>query len=266
MTMPVIFAPHGAPTFALAPGEAGLALSRLASRLEQPACVVVVSAHWDTDIPSLGASDHHPETIHDFRGFPKELDALSYPAPGAPEVAMAAAELLKRAGFEARPDARRGLDHGAWVPLRFMFPDASVPVVPLSIQSHLGPEHHFRMGRALRSLSDQGILIVASGNLTHNLSHYRQAALGAGATPAYVDSFRDWAWDKLERRELGELLAYRDHAPGAQEAHPEDDHLLPLFVALGAAQDDYAAERLFSGVYDFVIAMDGFVLWPSPRD
>ncbi|MEN6585087.1 MAG: class III extradiol ring-cleavage dioxygenase [Sulfuricella sp.] len=259
--LPTLFVPHGAPTFALAPGPAGQAMCDWACRIEKPRAVLVVSAHWDTAEPCLGAA-MRPETIHDFWGFPDALNELGYPATGAPGVAMKAKQLLDAGGFHAALDHERGLDHGAWIPLRILFPTAGVPVATLSIQSALGPRHHYRVGQALAPLAAQGVLIVASGNLTHNLSHYRPAAAGAGEPP-YVGRFQAWFWDRLVARDVESLLAYRGLAPGSVEAHPRDDHLLPLFVALGAAGPDFTAERVFKGVYENMLAMDSFAFWPS---
>jgi 4,5-DOPA dioxygenase extradiol len=259
--LPTLFVPHGAPTFVLAPGAAGAALAGVARKLPRPRAIIVVSAHWDTAVPTFGAS-LKPETIHDYSGFPRELYALRYPATGAYCAAMDARNLLEDAGIAARLDLERGLDHGAWMPLSLMYPDADVPVVPMSIQSTLGPAHHFSVGRVLAPLVGQGVLIVASGNLTHNLRHfgqYWQQPVG----PAYVGEFSDWMWRRLEAGDTDAVLAYRDSAPGAREAHPSDDHLLPLYVALGAAGEALHADRFFTGIYDNVLSMDAYAFWPQ---
>ena len=245
---PTLFLPHGAPTFALDPGPAGQAIAAFSERLEKPEAVLIASAHWNTAIPVLGSS-RRPETIHDFWGFPDQLYDLDYPAEGSPELAHRAAKLL-----EGKTEGR-GLDHGAWIPLRFLYPDASVPVVPLSIQYGMSPLHHFQMGRKLASLREDGVLIVSSGNLTHNLSHYRP---GMTEIPSYVTEFSGWFREKLNRKDLSSLLDYRKHAPGAQLAHPTDEHLLPLFVALGAAGDDFETEVIYAGVQEGMLALDAF--------
>jgi len=198
------------------------------------------------------------ETIHDFWGFPRELYALNYPATGCKE---AGAELLARlqaAGIAALGDDQRGLDHGAWIPLQLMFPDADVPVIPLSIQTHLGPSHHLAIGRALAPLVAEGFLILASGNLTHSLRDFQLVSVQGKAVPGYVREFADWVWQRLEAGDVAALLAYRASAPDAVRAHPSEEHLLPLYVALGAAGDGYRAERLHAGVDDYVLAMDAF--------
>jgi 4,5-DOPA dioxygenase extradiol len=255
-TQPALFVPHGAPTFALRPGAAGAALSRCAASLPRPRAIVVISAHWETSIPTVGLAPRL-ETIHDFSGFPRELYDIRYPASGCPEAAREVAAALQRAGIEVAFDERRGLDHGAWVPLRLMFPDADVAVIPLSIQPHLGPAHALKVGRALAGLREQGLLVIASGNVTHNLRDYFSASR-SGTTPGYVREFADWIWHRLEQGDTTGLVDYRRAAPQAVQAHPTEEHLLPLFVALGAAGEEFTAERLHAGIDDYVLAMDAY--------
>ncbi len=172
--LPALFVGHGAPTFALDPGAAGAALAAAPDRWPRPRAVLSVSAHWNSSVPRLGGAAR-PETVHDFWGFPQPLYDLQYPAPGDPDLARRAAELLGQAGLSADIAPHRGLDHAVWIPLRLMYPGAEVPVVPMSIQSRLGPEHHLHLGQVLAPLLTQGVLLVASGNLTHNLGHWHQA-------------------------------------------------------------------------------------------
>ena len=258
---PALFVPHGAPTFALHPGAAGAAIAAAAGALPLPRAIVVVSAHWDTALPTIGFADR-PETIHDFRGFPEELYALHYPATGCREAAEEVAAAIQTAGLPVERDAGRGLDHGVWVPLRLMFPDADVPVIPLSIQSQGGPHQAYRLGQALAPLAGKGFLIVASGNVTHNLRDYQAAARSGGRTPAYVRQFADWIAARLDAGDIPALLDYRRQAPGAVQSHPSDEHLLPLHVALGAGGENARAERFHSGIDDYVIAMDAYSFLP----
>jgi 4,5-DOPA dioxygenase extradiol len=260
--LPSLFVPHGAPTFALRPGAAGAAMVRAAGSLPRPRAVIVVSAHWDTAQPTVGLASR-PETVHDFWGFPEELYSLRYPATGCREAALEVLAQLDAAGLTAVADENRGLDHGAWIPLRLMFPEADVPVIPLSIQSRLGPEHHLRLGRALAPLAARGFLVLASGNLTHNLRDYQLSALRGAAVPDYVRAFPDWIWQHLAAGDIESLLDYRRQAPDAERAHPSDEHLLPLYVALGAAGNAARAERLHAGIDDYVIAMDAFAFHPE---
>lgn len=257
MLLPSLFVPHGAPTFARRPGAAGTAMLAAVRALPLPRAIIIVSAHWDTAVPTVGFAER-PETIHDFWGFPDELYSLRYPATGCREASSEVVSAIKAAGLPVREDADRGLDHGAWIPLRLMFPDAEVPVIPLSIQSRGGPEQAHALGRALAPLAKKGFLVLASGNLTHNLRDYQLAARSNGQTPAYVRQFTDWLGERLQARDISALLDYRRQAPGAVQAHPSDEHLLPLFVALGAGGDWPLVERLHAGIDDYVIAMDAY--------
>jgi len=149
------------------------------------------------------------------------------------------------------------LDHGAWIPMRLMFPDANIPVVPLSVQSHLGPLHAYRVGQALAGLAAQNILLVGSGNITHNLRDVMAARTAGAATPDYVQTFADWVHTHMAARDVPGLLAYREQLSG-QRAHPTDEHLLPLFTAWGAAGTAAQPEAFFRGISDHAIAMDGY--------
>jgi 4,5-DOPA dioxygenase extradiol len=242
--------------FALHPGTAGAAMRALVPQLGSPRAIVVVSPHWETAMPTVGFATQ-PETIHDFGGFDPRLYEMQYPAMGSPEVAALVMDALQVAGLPALPDAQRGLDHGAWIPLRQMFPGAHIPVVPLSVQSHLGPAHAYRVGQALACLAAQNILVVGSGNITHNLRDLMGLRTQGGATPDYVQTFADWVHAHLVQRDVPGLLAYRQQLSG-QRAHPSEEHLLPLFTALGAAGADAHPEAFFRGISDHVIAMDGY--------
>jgi 4,5-DOPA dioxygenase extradiol len=261
-TLPSVFVSHGSPTLALDPGSTGPALAKLAASLPRPGAVLVASAHWETPRPSLTAA-LRPKTIHDFSGFPPPLYELRYPAPGAPAVATRARELLAASGFEAALDPGRGLDHGAWVPLRFMYPDADVPVAQVSIQPALGPEHHRRLGAALAPLASEGVLIVGSGSATHNLGEVQWRARENEGVPAWVQEFRAWLVDALARRDVAGLVDYRTRAPHAVRNHPTDEHLLPLYVALGAAGPEPTVAHVHDDVTFGVLGMDVFVMRPS---
>ncbi len=237
-------------------------MSAAASALPLPRAILVVSAHWETDVPTIGCAEHL-ETIHDFWGFPPALYDMRYAAQGNLAMAEEVSRLLRQDGLSPRLDKSRGLDHGSWIPLRQMFPAANIPVIPLSLQPGLGPQHHLRLGRALAPLLEQGVLLLASGNLTHNLTDFRTAAPGANGNPSYVGEFADWIWAHLAEGNSTALLNYRHLAPYAARAHPSEEHILPLFVALGAAGLSYTAERLYSGIADHVLAMDMFAFRPA---
>ena len=255
--LPSLFVPHGAPTFSLNPGAAGAALKMLGQTLPRPRAIIVVSPHWDTQIATVGTADRL-ETIHDFYGFPDALYAMRYPATGCREAANEVAAAIEAAGLPVRKDDQRGLDHGAWVPLRLMYPDADIPVIPLSLQSQAGVEPAYRLGQALAPLIERGFLIMGTGSMTHNLRDYQLAWRNGGRTPAYVREFADWFAARVAENDLPALLDYRQQAPAAKQAHPTDEHLLPFFVALGAAGASPDATRFHAGIDDYVIAMDGY--------
>ncbi len=254
----VLFVPHGSPMFALHPGAAGAAMQQAVRQLPTPRAIVVISPHWETPVPTVGTASRL-ETIHDFGGFDPRLFEIQYPATGCPEAAEQVVAALAAAGLPVATDARRGLDHGAWVPLRQMFPDADVPIVPLSVQHHGGPQHAYRVGQALAPLAKQGFLIVASGNVTHNLRDWQLISMTAQPTPDYVQQFADWVHAQMTGQATEALLHYRQTQPAGSRAHPRDEHLLPLFTALGAAGEGAQAEAFYRGIYDHVIAMDGYV-------
>lgn len=259
--LPTLFIPHGAPTFALRPGAAGAALAEMAGSLPRPRAIVIISPHWDTESPTVGVAEKLG-TIHDFDGFPPELYQISYPATGCPEGAHEVAAAIAAAGLPVREEASEGLDHGAWVPLRLMYPDADVPVIPVSLQSHAGAGHAYRLGEALAPLVNKGFLVIGSGNITHNLRDYMIARQNGGQTPGYVREFPEWMSSHLQSGDINALLGYREQAPGAVQAHPTDEHLLPLYVALGAAGQDAAVHRFHAGISDYVLAMDAYTFTP----
>jgi 4,5-DOPA dioxygenase extradiol len=240
---------------ALKAGEAGLAWAALGKRLGKPAAILIASAHWETNLPMVTGSAR-PDTIHDFSGFPEPLYRIRYVAPGAPQVAQKAIQLMKDHGFTAAIDGCRGLDHGAWAPLLYMYPDADVPVVQLSLQPELGTRHHLALGRALRKLEEDNVLVVGSGHMTHNLRDWMR---GQGQAAAYAAEFAEWVRERLEAHELDTLADYRSRSPHGARAHPTDEHFLPLFVALGAAKESYQPERIFKGIDSGVLAMDAYV-------
>ena len=257
MSLPTLFVPHGAPTFALRPGAAGAALVALAQQVEQPKAIIVVSPHWETREPTVGSATDL-ETIYDFGGFPGELYTLKYPAHGNGALAQQVADCLQAAGYAPRIDPHRGLDHGAWVPLRMMYPAADIPVIPLSIKAHAGAAYHYALGQALQPLTDEGFLVIGTGSITHNLRDYMVCVHNNLPTPDYVTRFADWVDRQLQSADIPGLIDYRKTAADAAQAHPTDDHFMPFFVALGAAGDNPKSERFYAGVDDLVIAMDGY--------
>ena len=259
--LPTLFVPHGAPTFALDPGAAGAVMIDTAAALPKPRAIVIISPHWDTDIVSVGSAETLA-TMHDFYGFPQALYELAYPATGSVDASHEVSAAIAKAGLPVVEMPSQGLDHGAWIPLRLMFPNAEVPVIPVSVQSHLGVQGAYALGRALAPLVDQGFLVIGSGNLTHNLGDYRIARQNGGQAPTYVHDFPNWLAEKIMQHDISALLDYRQQAPDAVRAHPSDEHLQPLYVALGAAGDALRIERLHTGVSDDVLAMDAYAFHP----
>ena len=255
--LPTLFLSHGSPMHSIEPGATGSAWAELGKALGKPAAVLIASAHWETDVPMV-TGNPRPETIHDFGGFPEALYEIRYPAPGSPDLAVRAVALLKRAGMAGGIDGCRGLDHGAWVPLRWMYPDADVPVVQLAVQPGRGTAHHVELGRALAPLRDENVLIVGSGHVTHNLRDWMQQRQRPQAQ-AYARDFAAWLKDALERGDTDALVRYRELAPGAVRAHPTDEHFLPLFVAWGAAGARGPVERVVEGLESGVLSMDSYL-------
>jgi 4,5-DOPA dioxygenase extradiol len=257
---PVLFISHGAPTFALEPGQLGPRLHALGAQLTQVKAVLVVSPHWQTRGVSV-STDAKPETIHDFGGFPARLYDLRYPAAGAPEIAERAAQLLGDAGFATKLDPGRGLDHGAWVPLYHLLPQAQIPVFQVSMPYDLTTEQSVQLGKALAPLREEGVLIVASGSMTHNLREFRQ---GVSQPAGYVQEFSEWIKTAVLANAVQPVVNYRAEAPHAQRAHPTEEHFLPLLVAMGAQSDGESAQLLAGGIEHGMLSMDSFV-WGLPH-
>jgi 4,5-DOPA dioxygenase extradiol len=241
---------------ALDGGPTAKAWRALAAGIPAPRAVLVISAHWETAAPAVTAAVA-PSTIHDFGGFPQPLYEIQYPAPGAPWLGARVSDLLAAANLPAAIDAARGIDHGAWVPLREMYPQADVPVVQLALQTHLGAAHHYRLGQALAGLASEGVLIVGSGSLTHNLRDMIPGVSeGSPRVPAYVPAFQDWMHDRVMARDAQALLEYRRRAPAAARAHPSEEHLFPLHVVLGAAGERSVPRRPYAAITEGALAMD----------
>ncbi|KQQ56930.1 aromatic ring-opening dioxygenase LigB [Pseudomonas sp. Leaf127] len=229
---PSLFISHGSPMLALEPGASGPALARLAAEWPRPRAIVIVSAHWESAHLSIN-SNPQPDTWHDFGGFPPALFAVQYPAPGAPEVSLEVARLLEAADLPVQFDRQRPFDHGVWVPLSLMYPQADIPIVQVSLPSRQGPVLQTQVGKALAGLREQGILIIGSGSITHNLRELDWQAGPEHATD-WALAFRDWMIEHLVRDDEAALHDYRRLAPHAVRNHPSDEHLLPLYFARGA--------------------------------
>jgi 4,5-DOPA dioxygenase extradiol len=260
--LPAVFVSHGSPMLAIEDSEARRFLQNLPSLLpERPKAILMVSAHWERLRPAVNAPPRN-ETIHDFGGFPPALYQLSYPAPPSEPLAKRVAQLLAAGGLPTDIDTRRGLDHGAWVPLMLAWPDADIPVVQLSVQTRLGPEYHYKLGQLLTPLRSEGVLVIGSGSFTHDLASFFTSGGQIDAPELdWVHSFAEWMSAALRERRIGDLLNYRVLAPEAAHNHPTEEHLLPLYVALGAGAAK--VEHLHSSTTYGMLRMDAFAFGES---
>lgn len=234
----VMFISHGAPD-ALFTAPASVACWReMRQRLEAPQAILVISAHWEANMATVSFSPK-PDTIHDFSGFSPALNQIQYPVFGALDTAKQVLDLLASAKIQAGFHPNRGLDHGAWVPLSILFPDANIPVVQLSLVQGGSPGAHYAIGQVLAPLRKAGVCIVASGAVTHNFTWLRAQAESGFAVLPQAQYFADWVSKKINTQDISALLAYRS-LPDGSEAHPTPEHFAPLFVALGAAGNDQA--------------------------
>ena len=253
--LPSLFVSHGAPTFAIEPGLAGPQLTALGQALPRPRAVLVVSPHWMTPSLRVGLAAR-PQTVHDFGGFDRALYEISYPVDGHPELARRALDLLGDAGWAPQPDERRGLDHGAWVPLLHLYPAADVPVFQVSLPSRLDGDSAWAFGAALAPLADDGVLIVGSGSLTHNLAEFRS---GPGRDEGYAAEFAAWVQEAVVQGDSARLRQTLALATNARHAHPTPEHFWPLLVAAGAASSALPAKVIEGGITHGVLSMDSFL-------
>ncbi len=253
---PALFVSHGAPTLPIEASPAREFLAGLGQTLGKPEAILVVSAHWESGEASVSGAAR-PETIHDFFGFPRELYTMAYPAPGAPALAARVSNLLGAEAIATHIHPTRGLDHGAWVPLLLMYPDAGIPVTQLSVQPSLGTGHHFHIGEALRPLRDEGVLILGSGGTTHNLQEFGRHRRDA-PPPAWVTGFQEWLARTIESANTDDFLHYRERGPDAARNHPSEEHFLPIFAAAGAGNPEVAGRRIHRSHTFGILAMDAY--------
>jgi 4,5-DOPA dioxygenase extradiol len=252
--MPSVFVSHGAPTYALEPGIAGPQLAAFGASLK-PKAVLIMSPHWMTRELAV-STVALPKTIHDFGGFPEPLYRLQYPAQGSPEFALKALELFRAAGVPAAATDSYGLDHGAWVPMMHMFSKAEYPVFQVSMPSRLNLESAYALGATLKPLRDEGVLIIGSGSLTHNLYEIERDNPNAAK---YVQDFQSWIRHKVVGADLAALLKADSLAPDFARAHPSTEHFLPLLFAAGASGRDEAVSVLEGGIEHHVLSMESYV-------
>lgn len=265
--LPSLFLSHGSPMMALEPGAAGAFLQALGPAIEatfgRPRAILAVSPHTAARQPVLLAAERH-EAVPDFGGFPDALYRLRYDAPGAPALATEVQRLLDAAGFATLRVEAGGLDHGIWVPLRYMWPQAEVPVLPLALVPDMTPAALMAFGRALAPLREQGVLVMGSGSITHNLRLVFESGRRSDL-PELPQSaaFRGWMHERAAAGDWEALRDYRRQAPHAALMHPSDEHLLPFYIAAGAGGSEMPAQRLHESVTYGVLAMDAYAFGPQ---
>jgi 4,5-DOPA dioxygenase extradiol len=258
-TFPTVFVSHGAPNLILHSSPVRDFLAGFGDELGRPQAILIASAHFESTAPSFCA-DKNPGMIYDFTGFEDELYKMVYPAPGLPQLAELAAFLVEQAGFPSKETTGRGFDHGVWVPLTLMYPGADIPVVQMSIQPAQGAGHHIALGRALAALRKQGVLVIGSGSLTHNLHEVLNGSHAFDApAPYWVQDFDDWVLAKVETGEIEAIADYRNLAPHARDNHPSEEHFLPLPFAFGAAGEGARGRRVHHSIQRGVMAMDAYL-------
>lgn len=253
--LPTLFVSHGSPMLAIQDSPARRFLEDLGKTLSRPKAIVLVSAHWESQGGPAVSLAEKPETIHDFGGFPAALFAIQYPAHGSPQIARQVVQRLEYAGFPVKVSQQRGLDHGAWVPLMLMYPNADIPVFQVSVLRGASAAEHERLGLALATLREEEVLVIGSGSLTHNLQEFRGQELDS-PVPVWVRDFSAWMKQALQEGRHDVLLDYRRQAPYATRNHPTEEHLMPLFVAMGAAGREAKATQLHSSYEYGILAMD----------
>ena len=244
---PALFISHGGPNIVTDPSDAREFLATLPSMVGKPKAIVIVSAHFETDGPVV-VTDPAPGMIYDFGGFAPELYQMVYSAPGEPELAMRIAHMLADAGMPVRVAPKRGYDHGSWTTMLLAYPQADIPIVQLSIDPNRDAAYHYELGRLLAPLREEGVMLVGSGHITHNLRAVFGAMRGGMAPdPAMagkVEEFTGWFADAFARDDREAILDWRARAPHVRDNHPTDEHLMPLFFAYGAGGEAAKAERI----------------------
>jgi 4,5-DOPA dioxygenase extradiol len=267
--LPTLFVSHGSPMIALVPGAAGAFLQRLGPAIDaafgRPKAILALSAHTLTREPAALAAARH-EAVYDFGGFDQRLYEMRYDAPGAPALADRVGELLETSRTPLHRIDQGGLDHGIWTALRYVYPAADVPVLPLGWSPHAKPAELFALGQALAPLAGEGVLVLGTGSITHNLRRVAQAGFHTQSTPPEVPesaAFRRWFAERSAARDWSALFDYRALAPHAVDMHPSDEHLLPWYIAAGAGGRESAPLRLHESTTHGVLGMDTYAFGPQ---
>ena len=267
LPLPALYLSHGSPMIALEPGDAGAFYRRLGQAIDatfgRPKAVVAVSPHTATRSPVVLGGARHP-AIHDFGGFPAALYEERYDAPGAPVLAQRVSGLMGAAGLPAPVLPESGLDHGFWTVFKYLWPEADLPIVPLSLVPTAAPDAQWRVGAALAALPLEGVMVVTTGSITHNLRRFfgNPQPIDAPVTEDTA-AFTGWVAARAAARDWPALFDYRAQAPFAAQAHPTDEHWLPFYIAAGAGGADATPERLYDGVTHGLLAMDSYAFGPG---
>lgn len=240
--MPSLFIAHGAPLLAIEDNEYTRFIKEMAKQLKQPKSIIIFSAHWESQTQKISGVETY-NTIHDFGGFPDELYQITYPATGNHEVTKEIEQLFTKQGISFEVDTTRGLDHGAWVVLRLMYPDGNIPVTAMSVNPNLSPEDQYKIGQSIAQLGSEDILIIGSGGTVHNLGMLQWQASSADE---WAIQFDDWLAKQVNKWDLSTLFQYRTIAPNAKFAVPPhgNEHFIPLFYAMGAGDNQKTAKLL----------------------
>ncbi len=241
-----IFVCHGGPTLAVDVNEYSNFLKDLGKRTK-PKAIVIFTAHWEKQVTTISSVEGTYDMIYDFSGFSRELYSIKYPAKGLPSLSSKLQKMFEDSGIESKLDTSRGLDHGSWVMLRLMYPEADIPVVQVSVDPFLSMEKQYEIGKALRGLAEEDILVIGSGSTVHNLWAINW---GATETEKWASDFDDWLIDKVEKKDLEELFNYAEIAPNAKKAVPREEHIVPLFIAMGSGQEG-KTPKLLHRSYEF---------------
>ena len=253
---PSVFVSHGSPMAALDDGPYRAALAAFGKSVD-PRGIIVISAHWQEGQVRI-ASGSRPQLIYDFAGFPRALYEMKYGAPGSPALASEVASALERSGIRAQLDDQQGWDHGVWIPMRLMFPEARIPIVQVSLPAS-SPEELYGIGQALAGFRANGIMIVGSGGIVHNLRMLNWREKDA-PVDGWARDFQSWVWQRLERREMEALFRYNQLAPNAALAVPTPEHFLPLFPVIGASSKSATLHAVFDGFEHANMSMLTFAL------
>lgn len=252
--LPAYFIAHGAPTLVLENNRYTAHIKKIAARHPKPSAVVIFSAHWESGVQMIGGAAQY-STIHDFYGFPAEMYEIQYRAIGKPALADKVKDLLTKAGIPSEIDTKRGLDHGSWVLLRLMYPDADIPVVAMSVNPHAKSEELYAVGKAIASLRDENVLILGSGGTSHNLG---KLYFGMKEPAPWAFKFEQWITDVTTKWNTKDLFQYDTLAPHAKDAVPTAEHFAPFLVAMGAGDVEKQAEQEYK---DFQAGSLSLITW-----